>query len=106
MTNTTNFQITLGSGNCSVVVTTDRMELTAQTLAWATSTYDHLVERYGGAEPAGLTKAKPSHEAEATPVCPTHNTQMASVTGRRGPFFSCHQRNSDSTFCTQKADAK
>jgi hypothetical protein len=40
-----------------------------------------------------------AHQAVA-PVCPVHQTPMAYRQGKRGPFWSCHERMPDGQWCT------
>ena len=36
------------------------------------------------------------------PRCEIHQTPMSQVQGKHGPFWSCHQRNLDGTWCTYR----
>ena len=36
------------------------------------------------------------------PVCGFHSTPMVQVMGKHGPFWSCHQRNPDGSWCSFK----
>jgi len=48
------------------------------------------------AELAGRLESPGQPEA---PVCQWHKVPMVEVQGKRGPFWSCHQRNRDGSFC-------
>jgi hypothetical protein len=39
------------------------------------------------------------------PVCAVHDRPMDLMHGRRGPFWSCHQKNEDGTWCDYKPDS-
>ena len=41
-----------------------------------------------------------------TPICGVHNVPMVEVKGKHGPFWSCHVRNEDGTFCSYKPKPK
>lgn len=50
----------------------------------------------------------PESEPEApanTPICAVHNTLMVSVQGKKGPFWSCHQKNSNGSWCNYRPQA-
>jgi hypothetical protein len=36
------------------------------------------------------------------PVCAIHMVPMVLMHGRRGDFWSCHEKNSDGSWCTYK----
>src|SRR5215207_7071299 len=41
------------------------------------------------------------HRMQA-PLCGVHSTPMTEVQGKHGPFWSCHQRTLDGTWCTYR----
>src|SRR4051812_39469331 len=41
------------------------------------------------------------HQPQA-PVCGVHSTPMTQVQGKHGPFWSCHQRTLDGSWCTYR----
>jgi hypothetical protein len=43
---------------------------------------------------------EPDLEQPQAPRCGVHGTPMARMQGRRGPFWSCHQKNLDGSWCT------
>ena|SRR5438093_137580 len=47
--------------------------------------------------PTELTRSV--REAEEAHICEVHQIPMVRVEGKRGPFWSCHQRNADGRFC-------
>src|SRR6266511_1442258 len=38
----------------------------------------------------------------AVPICEIHSTPMTEVQGKHGPFWSCHQRNLDGSWCSYR----
>src|SRR6266487_1863194 len=36
------------------------------------------------------------------PLCGVHSTPMTQVQGKHGPFWSCHQRHPDGSWCTYR----
>lgn len=62
----------------------------------------------GGAMP-GMVPADTTADDVATddagaaaPVSAVHDTPMVRVTGRRGPFWSCHRKGADGRFCSYR----
>jgi len=41
------------------------------------------------------------HQVQA-PFCGVHSTPMTQVQGKRGPFWSCHQRTLDGSWCSYR----
>lgn len=99
----TSYQVFLSSdGKHTVVVSTDNQVEATQALKWAETTYDRLVGRYGlkGQQPKGnAEQAAPVAVLEAVPECAIHFVPMAKVQGKHGPFWSCHQKNTDGSWC-------
>ncbi len=44
-------------------------------------------------------------EAEHVPECAVHHVPMTRVQGKYGPFWSCHARNEDGSFCSYRPAA-
>jgi hypothetical protein len=64
-----------------------------------TETIDQVIER--AARPRGDANGK-SATVEVqlqAPTCPVHDRPMVLMHGRRGPFWSCHQKSEDGTWC-------
>jgi hypothetical protein len=38
------------------------------------------------------------------PICGIHSTPMVQVQGKHGPFWSCHEKNVDGSWCSYKPD--
>lgn len=106
MSQTTTFQVILSSdGKHTVIATADRLDLTENALVWATDTYDRLVKRYG-LKYEQYQKGQNNGNGETIPVCAVHKVPMAKVNGKHGPFWSCHQRNTDGSFCSYRPNGK
>ncbi len=111
MANTTH-QVTLAvDGAHTVSVSSDDAAEMKAALAWAKATYTALVERYGGAAEQRATNDAPTDDvpnqeadAEEPPVCPDHQKPMVLVQGKRGPFWSCHERTADGRFCSYRPE--
>ena len=84
-------------GNHKVVVTIEDPGGTEAALAWAQATYDRLTR---GSEAKDMP-AEPE-VAEDVPQCSIHLQPMVRVNGKRGPFWSCHQKLSDGSWCTYR----
>src|SRR3954462_3214252 len=104
MTQTT-YQVILSSdGKHTVIATSDNQGEMKLASAWAKITYDAIVERYGlksdqktpGVERDG------GEEEEDAPICKIHKVPMVQVQGRNGPFWSCHEKNEDGSWCHYK----
>ena len=103
------YQITLRiDGNHSVSVSGDDPATVTDGLAWARGIYLKLQERAKQPSPAPLprTAETVAHQiaadAEQPPTCAIHSKPMVSVTGRKGRFWSCHEKNEDESWCSYK----
>jgi hypothetical protein len=47
-------------------------------------------------QPAAIDETNP-------PQCELHNVPMTLVQGSKGPFWSCHKKNDDGSWCSYKA---
>ena len=91
------YQITLSlNGNHSVSVSGDDPTTVKEGLAWARGIYLKLKERSD--QQQALSPA-PGQEA---PVCAIHHQSMVSVNGKKGQFWSCHQKLEDGSWCPYK----
>ena len=96
------YRITLSiDGNHSVSVTGDDPAAVQEGLAWARGIYLKLTER--SAAPATRGEAV-HHEITAPapeehPTCAIHSTPMVRVNGKRGAFWSCHEKLADESWC-------
>jgi hypothetical protein len=83
------YQITLSlDGNHQVSVTGDDPVAVKEGLAWARGIYLKLKER---SEQQAVSPAA----ASETPECAIHHQPMTLVTGKKGQFWSCHQKLED-----------
>ena|SRR3712207_3628127 len=98
MINRTTYQVQMSTdGNHKVIVTIEDPGGTDAALAWARATYAKLMRGDDSAEQA----AGPAPE-EAPPTCGVHQMPMVKVNGRRGPFWSCHEKNPDGSWCSYR----
>jgi hypothetical protein len=104
------YQISLRlDGNHSVSVSGDDPTAVKEGLAWARGIYLKLQERakQHPAAPALQTSETVSHQITADtqqpPTCAIHNQPMVSVNGKKGPFWSCHEKLSDGSWCPYRA---
>ncbi len=106
MSQSVTFQVILSSdGKHTVMATTDQKELTEQALTWATATYDQLLKRYGR-KCDQRPKVEDAPNGTPAPVCAVHNVPMVEVQGRHGPFWRCHERNQDGSFCNSRPNGR
>ena len=104
---TTTYQITLAvDGRHTVTVTTDNAATTKAALTCGRALYEALVKRYGvpASSPAVPTDAADGERADAL-LCAVHAVPMVRMAGKRGPFWSCHQRLDDGSFCAYRPTA-
>ena len=104
MANTT-YQVTLSlDGAHTISVTSDEPAAMKTAVAWAKATYDALVEHDRKARAAVAADEKTGDQpgADAAPLCAVHQKAMVRVQGKRGPFWSCHERMEDGTFCAYR----
>ena len=91
----TTYQITLStSGKHTISVTGDDPVTIQDDLAWARGIYLKLKTYDAG----------PADDAAGTepPTCVLHEVPMVLVQGKKGPFWSCHEKNPDGTWCSYK----
>ena len=102
MANTT-YQVTLSlNGAHTISVTSDEPAAMKTAVAWAKATYDALVEHdRKAATPVAADRTTDAEAgAAAAPLCAVHHQAMVRVQGRKGPFWSCHERTDDGRFCS------
>jgi hypothetical protein len=104
---TTTYQVILSTdGKHTVLVTTDAMPATDTAIAWAKATYERLVKRYGlkheQRQPAAQLDGPDAGEDVQVPECAVHHVPMVRVEGKYGPFWSCHERGEDGSFCSYR----
>ena len=95
----TTYQVILSTdGKHTVIVQSDSPTDMKVAGAWARSVYDSLVERYG----LKHEQYQRNGESNPVPTCEVHGLPMTQVNGRKGPFWSCHQKNPDGTWCSYR----
>ncbi len=107
--NQVTYQTTLSiTGSHSVSVTGDDQEAVKAGLAWARGIYLKLQERakqHATAAPP-QTSETISHQLttpeQQPPTCAIHGKPMVSVNGKQGPFWSCHEKLADQSWCPYK----
>jgi hypothetical protein len=62
------------------------------------------IDRPAVARPATAAAAQPAPDrpGQEPPLCGVHNLPMVGMTGKRGFFWSCHQRLPDGSWCGYK----
>jgi hypothetical protein len=45
---------------------------------------------------------RPDLQSEEAPICEVHKLPMTLMHGRRGDFWSCHEKNADGSWCSYK----
>jgi len=105
----TKYQVNLSlDGKHSVRVQSDDPAAVTEALVWAKKTHAQLVrlERVQANDSVVATEAallaQPIVEEGAAPICAVHDVPMARVNGRKGPFWSCHEKMSDGSWCSFK----
>jgi len=52
-----------------------------------------------------LLEARRQLDAIEPPMCRVHDLAMVQVNGKKGEFWSCHQKNSDGSWCSYRPKA-
>ncbi len=98
--NRTMYQVEMSTdGKHKVTVTIEDPAGTDAALAWAKPTYSKLLRSDTATE--GQALAGDVHEEP--PTCGIHQVPMVRVQGRRGPFWTCHEKNDDGSWCSYRA---
>jgi hypothetical protein len=85
-------------GNHKIVVTVDDPSGLDAALVVAKTAYAKLLGQESQAPHQGQTDAL---ETKVPPICPHHHEPLAWVAkGRRGPFWSCHQKDALGNWCS------
>src|SRR5215217_8270539 len=108
----TKYQVNLAvDGKHSVSVQSDDPAAVTEGLIWAKKTWGQLVRLPGKSFQSlqGEDREQTNHsvqspsEPDAPPICAVHNLPMVRVQGKKGPFWSCHQKMADGvTWCSYK----
>ncbi len=65
-------------------------------------TVEQVIQRAASKPESMLPEADPESQPLRAPVCAVHQLPMTLMHSRRGPFWSCHQRNDDGSWCSYK----
>lgn len=96
MTNRPLYQVTMSTdGNHKVTVTIEDPAGTDAALAWAKATHAKLLRTDDQPESS-------RDDVDEAPECQVHRLPMTRVQGRMGPFWSCHNKNQDGSWCNYK----
>jgi hypothetical protein len=110
-------------GKHSVSVQSDDPAAVTEGLLWAKKTWGQLLRLPGKPLQAQSQQADPQPDAVTNPdvggqapepdttdlqppVCRVHHLPMVRVQGRKGPFWSCHEKQSDGGWCTYRPPAR
>ncbi len=97
------YQVILSTdGKHTVIITGDDQAEMKAAATWAKGTYEAIVNQYGLKGAPKQSTAQQGEGSEPTPICQTHQVPMVRVEGKRGPFWSCHERNADGSFCNYR----
>jgi hypothetical protein len=92
-----------------VSVQSDDPAAVTEALIWAKKTWGQLVRLPGKGVPALPSEGQePSNESphssndEEPPICAVHHLPMVHVQSEKGAFWSCHQKNSNGSWCNYR----
>src|SRR2546430_10456454 len=96
----TTYQVTLSlDGHHRVSVTSDDPTELSESVAWAKGIVLKL-------EAYAREHAAADQVEEEPPTCEVHQLPMVKVQGRKGEFWSCHEKNDDGSWCSFKPPAQ
>jgi hypothetical protein len=105
------YQVNLSvDGKHSVSVQSDDPAAVTEGLVWAKKTWGQLVRLPGKGvqtpteEPVERIPqaVQSTPDDEHPPACAVHQLPMIRVQGKKGAFWSCHQKNEDGSWCSYK----
>ena len=103
----TTYQVILSTdGKHTVIATTDDATKIKAASEWASATYDRLVTRYGLKHAPKRRASAEENGEETVPECGVHHVPMVRQEGKYGPFWSCHERGEDGSFCTYRPNGR
>jgi hypothetical protein len=104
MINKTTYQIEMCTdGKHRVIVTFEDPAGSKAAIAAARGIYSQLLRDEDLAEPS--EQATPLDRDEP-PICGVHHVPMVLVNGRKGPFWSCHEKNLDGSWCSYRPTSR
>jgi hypothetical protein len=87
-------------------VQSDDPAAVTEALLWAKKTWGQLVRLPGKGVPAPTSEGPgPSNQSLRStddaepPICAVHHLPMVNVQGKKGAFWSCHQKLPDGSWC-------
>ena len=86
-------------GKHKVIVTFEDPAGSKAAIAAARGIYSQLTRAEELAEPTNLAGLSAEDDP---PICAVHQIPMVLMNGRRGPFWSCHERNDDGSWCSYR----
>ena len=96
------YQVALASdGKPAVTVTSDDPDAAREAIPWVAQTYATLLKD-AKAIPVPATTRVPQPAALEPPGCAVHAVPMIRMNGRKGPFWSCHEKLPDGRWCEYK----
>ena len=100
---TITYQLTLASDGKPVVsVTADDPTAARDAIPWLAQTYATLLKD-AKAVPTAATTIVERQAAAPPPTCAVHQVPLIRVSGRKGLFWSCHEKMPDGSWCTSRA---
>src|SRR4051794_29797101 len=95
------------AGNRSVAIASDDPALAQEAISWLRQRFGAATRPTAPAVPTPVQQIQaavaPSIDAEArAPICGIHGTPMKRMNGKRGPFWSCHEKNTDGSWCSYR----
>ena len=119
----TKYQVNLSvDGKHTVSIQSDDPAAVTEGLLWAKKTWGQLLRLPGKPfqtltqespeQPGQVAKPEVRHQAPQSdqipldaPICGVHHLPMVKVNGRKGPFWSCHEKMPDGGWCSYKPTA-
>jgi len=96
------YHVTLSSdGKHAVLISGDDQQEVTDALVWARDTYADLAGPLG----PKLEMFEDDLGSES-PICAVHAVPMVKQLGRKGYFWSCHQKNDDGSWCSYKPETR
>ena len=111
----TKYQVNLSvDGKHSVSVQSDDPAAVTEGLLWAKKTWGQLLKLPGkpfqtlanDVADRDAESPRSSDNGDEAPICAVHDLPMVKVQGKRGEFWSCHQRNEDGGWCDYRPDRR
>ncbi|GEM_PF-826114 len=92
--NRTTYEITMSTdGVHKVTVTVEDPGGIDAALAYAQGTFAKLMK-------SGTKPFDAGNDFDNVPICAFHHIPMVHMNGRKGPFWSCHEKNLDGSWCS------